>query len=304
MAKIKDLGEFGLIDRISRRTKSDKSVILGIGDDAAVIRKSANKYLLFASDMVIEGVHFNMNNAKPFNIGWKALCVNISDIAAMGGVPRYACVSAGVNKNTDSHVIDRIYSGILSAARRFGVNIVGGDTSSSSKLIIDVSMIGEVRKRELLLRSGARAGDLIMVTGKLGGSIKGRHLSFTPRLSESQFLVKNFKINSMIDISDGLSSDLMHICGASSVGAKIYESLIPISKEARSVNSALSDGEDYELLFTVSRKAFVNMIKRFKKTFRTPITVIGEVIKKNAGIKIVDRSGKAVILKVRGFKHF
>ncbi len=302
--KVKDLGEFGLIDRISRRTKSDSSVMLGIGDDTAVIKRSGDKYLLFASDMIIEGVHFNLNNAKPFNIGWKALCVNISDIAAMGGVPRYACVSAGVNKNTNLRVIDRIYSGILFAARRFGVNIVGGDTSSSSKLIIDVSMIGEARKRELVLRSGARAGDVIVVTGKLGGSIKKKHLSFTPRLSESRFLVKNFKINSMIDVSDGLSSDLAHICKSSGVGAKIYESLIPVSKEAHSVESAMLDGEDYELLFTVPRKDNAKVVKKFRERFKTPITAIGEVIKKSSGMVLVNRSGKSIALKNKGFKHF
>ncbi|MFH1753412.1 MAG: thiamine-phosphate kinase [Candidatus Omnitrophota bacterium] len=304
MKKIKEIGEFGIIGRISRRTKTDRSVMLGIGDDAAVIKTDGDKCLLFASDMIVEGVHFDLKKAKPFDIGWKALCVNISDIAAMGGVPRYACVSAGINKNTKLRSTDGIYSGILSAARRFGVNIVGGDTSSSDKLVIDVSIIGEARKGEIIYRSGAKPGDVILVTGTLGGSIKGKHLKFTPRIRESQFLVKNFKINSMIDISDGLSSDLSHICKSSGVGAKIYESLIPLSKDARSVKSALSDGEDYELLFTVPKKGLSRMIKRFKKRSKTPLAVIGEVTKKNAGIKIVDRFGRILSLTGRGFAHF
>jgi thiamine-monophosphate kinase len=302
--KLKDIGEFGLIEKVSKRTKVDKSVMVGIGDDAAVIRQDKKHYLLFTSDMIIEGIHFDLERSRPFDIGWKALGVNLSDIAAMGGIPRYAVISAGLPKRLDLRYVENIYSGLKSLARRFGVNIVGGDTTSSDKLVIDISVIGRARKRELVLRSGAKAGDVLMVTGSLGGSIKGRHLRFTPRIHESQFLVRNFKINSMIDISDGLSGDLMHLCRQSRVGAKIYESLIPVSKEGGSIRSALQDGEDFELLFTASKYIFMYMLRKFRKRFRTPISVIGEITKKNRGIAIIDRNGRSISLKESGFRHF
>lgn len=302
--KLKGLGEFGLIEKVSKGIRVDNSVVKGIGDDAAVIRWERNRYLLFATDMIIEGVHFDLRHSAPFDIGWKALGINISDIAAMGGRPRYVALSLGLPNDLDLRFIDGIYAGLKSLAKKFNVNIVGGDTNSSGRIIIDVAILGEVRKDELVLRSGAKIGDIIVVTGRLGGSMKGRHLKFMPRVKESSFLVKNFKINSMIDISDGLSSDLAHICRQSLVGAKIYESLIPVSKDSPPIKNALHDGEDFELLFTVSKNIFKNLMKKFKKNLKTPITAIGEVTRENAGIKIVDRYGKTKPLKERGFSHF
>ncbi len=298
------LGEVGLIDRIAKKIKTDNSIIKGIGDDAAVIKWKRDRYLLFAADMVIKGVHFDLRRARPFEIGWKALGVNISDIAAMGGVPRYATVSLGLPKDSSLRFVDGFYAGLKAMAKRFGVNIVGGDTNSSGKIVIDVAVIGEVRRDELVLRSGAKIRDFIVVTGTLGGSGRNKHLNFVPRVRESRFLVRNFKINSMIDISDGLSSDLTRICESSRVGAKIYESLIPISKNAKSIKNALNDGEDFELLFTVSKNNFKELMERFKKRFKTPITAIGEIGKKDTDIKLVNRYGKTSSLKEKGFKHF
>ena len=292
-----------MIDRISKRIKVDKTVIKGIGDDAAVIRWKKDKYLLFAQDMVIEGVHFKRTDS-PFGIGHKALSANISDIAAMGGLPRYASLSLGVPKNLSLRYVDDIYRGIKAIAKRFGVNIIGGDTNLSDKIIIDIAVIGEAKRNELVLRSGARPGDFVIVTGALGGSIKGRHLSFIPRVDESLFLVRNFRINSMIDISDSLSSDLNQICRHSRVGARIYESLIPLSRESNSVKDALCDGEDFELLFTVQRKDFKDLLRKFRNRFNIPLTVIGEVRERRYGIEIVSRSGKASLLKPAGFAHF
>ncbi len=303
-AKIRDLGEFGVIERVSRSIRVDGSVIKGIGDDAAVIKLKGKGLMLFASDMIIEGVHFDLKSATPFEIGHKALGVNISDIAAMGGVPRYASISLGAPKNLDVKILDGIYRGLKSIAKRYNVNICTGDTTSSNKLIIDAAIIGEVGKREVVFRSGARRNDVILVTGRLGGSMKGRHLRFLPRVDEARFLVKNFKINSMIDISDGLSSDLAHICRESRAGAKIYESLIPISKDARSVGAALNDGEDFELLFTVSGAIFKDLIRDFKKNFNTPIAAIGEITNKKGAVEIVGKDGKASSLKKGGFRHF
>ncbi len=302
--RLNELGEIGLIDRIAKKIRCDGSVVKGIGDDAAVIRWKRGKYLLFTSDMIVEGIHFNLRSSTPFSIGRKALAVNVSDVAAMGGVPRYAVISIGLPGKTDLKVVDGIYSGTRSMADKFGINIVGGDTSSSEKMIIDIAVIGEVKERELVLRSGARPGEMIALTGRIGGSIKGRHLSFIPRLPESRFLVRNFRISSMIDLSDGLSLDLARISASSSVGARIYESLIPFSKEAGSTRDALNGGEDFELLFTVPKEILRGLVKRFKRRFKTPITAIGEVAAKAKGLTIVDRCGRVLPLDEKGFQHF
>lgn len=300
--RLRDLGEIEFIKRISKRIKTDSSVIKGIGDDAAVIKWRPDKHLLFASDMMIEGVHFNLKDG-PYRIGRKALAVNISDIAAMGGEPRYAVLSLGLPGGLSVKFMDRLYSGLLYMAKRYGVNMVGGDTNSSGKLTIDLSVIGKVRKKELCLRSGAKPGDIILVTGALGGSIRGKHLAFIPRLAEARFLAKNFKIHSMIDISDGLSLDLGRMCGASMAGARIYESLIPIS-EGSSLEGALHDGEDFELLFTVPKNTVKDLIRKFKRRFKTPISAIGEMTKRREGVTIIDRFGKKEPLRDEGFKHF
>ncbi|MFH1848061.1 MAG: thiamine-phosphate kinase, partial [Candidatus Omnitrophota bacterium] len=250
--KIKKIGEFGLIGRMAARIKTDASVLRGIGDDAAVVRWTKDKHLLFTSDMLVEGRHFK-KSAPPYDVGRKALACGISDIAAMGGIPKWALVSCCLSEKTGLRYADGLFSGIKKMADSFGVNIIGGDTVSSDRVVIDIALAGEVKKKNLTLRSAAREGDFIFVTGSLGGSISGRHLHFTPRLKEAQALIRHFKINSMIDISDGLSSDLLHITGASNAGAVIYEDLIPRSKGVRSVSAALNDGEDFELLFTISK---------------------------------------------------
>ncbi|OGW84838.1 MAG: thiamine-phosphate kinase [Omnitrophica bacterium RIFCSPLOWO2_01_FULL_45_10] len=302
--KIKELGEIELIKRIAKRARLDSSVIKGIGDDAAVLRWTNGKRLLFTCDMLLEDVHFKMAKATPFQIGWKAIARNMSDIAAMGGMPKYAVVSIGMSPALSTRFLDELYRGIRKLADMFKVNIVGGDMSRSKKLTIDISMIGEAEKRDLTLRSGAIEGDVILVTGSIGGSIKGRHLNFIPRLSEAQRLVRNFKINSMIDISDGLVLDLWRILNASCVGGRIYENTIPISKDASSVESAIYDGEDYELLFTMS----VNAARRFFKTalerFETPVTLIGEIMNRRYGYKLIKGDGKEKILGPRGFLQF
>ena len=187
MKKLQDIGEFGLIKRIADKEKiSDKDVVVGIGDDTAVLKYKKNLYLLLTTDMLVEDVHFNQK-ATPFQIGWKALAVNISDIAAMGGIPKYGLVSLGLKKNTSLKFVDELYRGIKTIAKRFDVQIVGGDTVSSSKLVINIALTGEVEKKYLTLRKGAKIGDKIYVTGRLGGSIIGKHLSFIPRVKEARY---------------------------------------------------------------------------------------------------------------------
>ena len=300
--KLNNIGETELINRISKQVRVDSTVLKGIGDDAAVIKYKRGKYLLFAADMILEKVHFN-SNTMPFKIGWKALGVNISDIAAMGGIAKYAVLSLGLPKKTDIKFVDGLYSGVRAIAKKFNINIVGGDTNLSSRIVIDTAILGEAKKGELVLRSGARIGDAIALTGKLGGSIKGRHLSFMPRIFESQYLVKNFNINSMIDVSDGLSEDLDRICVSSKIGARVYESLIPLSKNTRSIKDALLGGEDFELLFTTPKKDIGNLVKKFKRKFKTPISIIGEITK-DKSINLINKYGKASTLRKGGFRHF
>ncbi len=302
--KIKDISEIDLIRRLSKNFRLDNTVIKGSGDDAAVIKYTKDKYLLYTCDMTIEGVHFDLGKATPFHAGWKALGRNISDIGAMGGVPRYAVVSLAISPGQKVSVADGICRGLKSIADKFKVNIVGGDMSISKNVVIDVSLIGEVEKNKLVLRSGARIGDVIMVTGSLGRSIKGKHLNFIPRVKEAREILKKFKINSMIDISDGLALDLSRILKASNVGSCIYESAIPLSKDAVSVNNALYDGEDYELLFTMGAKEARRFYRTALKKIGTPVSLIGEITAKKDSYRIVREDGKIEDMKIKGYLHF
>jgi len=254
--------------------------------------------------MAIEGLHFDLKKASPFQAGWKALGRNISDIAAMGGLPRYAVVSLAIDPETKVSVADGICKGLKSIADRFGVNIVGGDMAASKKIMIDVSLIGQVYKNNLVLRSGAKKDDLILVTGSFGGSIKGKHLDFIPRVKESQRIVNDFKINSMIDVSDGLVFDLYRIIHSSGVGATLYEESIPLSKSAGSIGNALYDGEDYELLFTACPKEAERLLKYNFSGLGTRISLIGEITDKKYGYRISREDGREEELKVKGYMHF
>jgi len=302
--KLKNVGEIRLIKEFARMMPLDSSVVKGSGDDAAVIKWTRGKYLLLACDMVVEDVHFNLPEASPFCIGWKAMMRNISDIAAMGGVPRYALVSVAIDPDKPLRFARELVKGVNAAASRFKVNIVGGDMSRSKKLMVDISLAGEVEKRNVVLRSGAKPGDIILVTGSIGGSGKGRHLNFTPRVRESREIATRFRLNSMIDISDGLIMDLWRILDQSRVGATLYQNAIPLSKDAGSFKKAISEGEDFELLFTMS----VGEARRFFKTYlgkmKTPVTLIGEITDKKKGYRLINALGKAERLGPRGYAHF
>jgi len=295
---LKSLGEFGLIKRIKNQIKTDSSVIQGIGDDCAVLKSSSKKYQLYTSDMIVEGVDFTEQDDRIL-VGRKALAICVSDMAACAGIPRHCLVSLGLSPKTKVEEVDRIYKGLNLVAREFKVNIVGGDISKAPKLTIDVSLLGEVEKKNLVLRSGARPGDIIFVTGSFGGSIKGKHLSFIPRLKEARYLVSNFKINSMIDASDGLRSDLGHILEESKVGAVIYEDLIPISPWAGSLKNAFCDGEDFELIFTVGLKD-----ARKLKSSGGEFIPIGEIVAEKFGVTLVDKKIKQKKIKFCGYTHF
>jgi len=293
------IGEFGLIERIKKMVRTDPSVIRGPGDDCAVLRFNRNSYQLFTCDMIAEGIDF-VRNENPLLIGRKAIAVSISDIAACGGIPRYCVVTIGLPKNSRVETVDKMLKGMLDICRIYRVNIVGGDLSRLNRLTIDVSMLGVVEKRNLVLRSGAKEGDIICVTGRLGGSIAGKHLRFIPRVKEARFLVENFKIHAMIDISDGLIQDLSHILKASKTGAVVYEELIPLAPQSASRQEALYAGEDFELLFTLSKQEARRLLSKKPSGF----SIIGQIVDKRFGLQLVGRDGSRRIENGRGYRHF
>ena len=297
--RITQLGEFGLIERIKAKIATDSSVKKGTGDDCAVLAYDKDKYLLFTCDMVLEGLDFK-HQEDPYLVGRKAIAVSLSDIAACGGMPRHCLVSLGMPKNSTTKFLDRLMAGMLSQVREYKLNLVGGDLSRTDKLIIDVSMLGIVEKKRLVLRSGARIGDIIFVSAPLGGSIRGKHLKFTPRIKEARRLTQRFKINSMIDISDGLAQDLSHILKESNVGAFIYERLIPLDKEAQNLEDALFMGEDFELLFTLAGKEARRLLSLRQNIFLP----IGEIVEKKYNLRLVDQKGRPRTLRIKGFRHF
>ena len=298
--KISSLGEFGLIEWIPKTVPFDGSVKRAIGDDAAVLPLTKEEDLLFTTDMIVEDVHFTCQ-MSPQDIGHKALACNLSDIAAMGGTPTYAVVSLGVPPETDTAFARGIYQGMISLGKKFKVSIVGGDTVKSDKIVINVALLGKVRKGKAVLRGGAKPGDRIFVTGPLGGSFEsGRHLKFIPRLKEAQFLADNFHPSSMIDISDGLAADLGHILEESGVGAVIQEQMIPRNPGV-DLENVLGGGEDFELLFTLSPGKTRALFKSAHPFLFYPI---GEITAGKWKLFLADQAGGKTRIAPQGFKHF
>lgn len=298
---LKDLGEFKLIERLRRSIKLSSRVIRGIGDDASVLKYRRDKHLLFTTDMLVEERHFHRRSGG-YLIGRKAVCCSISDIAAMGGLPRWAVISLGVPGRLPLKFIDDLYRGIRNVSEKFRIDLVGGDTVGSREIIINIAMLGEVEKKNLALRSGARQGDWIFTTGAFGGSLKGRHLRFTPRLEEARFLVRNFKVNSMIDVSDGLIADLWHILESSRTGALIYEEDIPVSKNAKTFDSAIKEGEDFELVFTMPESHGHRLTKKWP--FNVRLSKIGRICNVNEGFNLVRKNGRREKIAPVGYMHF
>jgi thiamine-monophosphate kinase len=299
---IQTLGEIGLIERIRRRAPRSRSVVVGIGDDAAVLRGPGNRLLLFASDMIVEDVHFRRRFVSPQGIGWKALASNVSDIAAMGGQPLWAVVSVGLPPSTSVAFADGLSEGLSRCARRFGVALVGGDTVRAPKIVVDVAILGTVEPRRLTLRSGARAGDLLFVTGRLGGSYRsGRHATFTPRLREAHELQRRVTVRAMMDLSDGLASDLWQMSRSSRVTLRVEAERIPVARAAGSLYHALMDGEDFELLFAVGAREAHRVPRRFGACL---VTRIGWVVGQGVGVELQHTNGRLEPLVPKGFRHF
>jgi len=297
--------EIQLIKKMARRLKAnDKSVIVSIGDDAAVVKGGGGKYGLYTVDMLIESVHFKKNEDYG-KVGYKAMAVSVSDIAAMGGVPKYALVSVGLPRKNIDRVASGLYAGISRCAKKFDIAVIGGDTNRSPNLVIDVFMVGEVEPEKLVLRNGAKPGDHIFVSGPLGGSLRGKHLIFEPRVKEARFLVDHFKVTSMIDLSDGLAMDLNRLVSASNVGALIFENKILKASPAVSTVHALTDGEDFELLFTLSGANSLKLsqlMKKRKTIFK--FYPIGRITDLFSGVKMGMASGGIQEVPARGFRHF
>jgi thiamine-monophosphate kinase len=306
---VRDLGEFGLIHKLRGIIGPARgSVVLGIGDDCAVLRSNnPAKYLLYTCDPVVEGVHYRQSD-PPRRIGWKAMARNLSDIAAMGGLPCWAVVSIGLRHDTNVRWVKELYAGLRAAARKFNCQIVGGDTTHvNHEQFVVVALIGEVERSRMTLRSGAKVGDSVFVTGTLGGSRRGKHLTFTPRLNEAQWLVGNFPIHSMMDLSDGLSSDLQRLVEASPqrTGFEIHAAEIPIARAARgSLKAALNDGEDFELLFTIDPRHVTALCKKWARKFTLELTEIGRVVRSRHKVTLIAIDGSRRPLTPAGYDHF
>ena len=309
------MNEFDLIAHLTSSLPSNASVIVGAGDDCAVLDSgSPDRWLLFKTDAVVEGIHF-LPDAMPEKIGHKALARALSDIAAMAGRPLAVLVTIALPKNFDPPFVKKIYDGMSELARQHGVAIVGGETTTSPKgMIISIALLGDVAKEKCILRSGAKSGDAIFVTGELGGSIASKHLEFEPRLAEARWLAENFSIHAMIDLSDGLASDLRHILQASHLGAELLGKAIPISRAAKDqakaessnkppLLAALTDGEDFELLFTAASRDAVPLLDAWKKQFpNLRLSCVGKITSA-PGIKLHDKTGVRS-LDAHGYVHF
>jgi thiamine-monophosphate kinase len=309
------MNEFELIHRLTRSLPTNPSVVVGAGDDCAVLDVGMpDRLLLFKTDAVVEGVHFTSETA-PEKIGHKALGRCLSDVAAMAGTPTAAVVTIGLPAKFSPESVEGIYGGLNALARRHQVAVVGGETTTNpGGIFISVALLGWVPRGKGVLRSGAEVGDAIFVTGELGGSLGGKHLEFEPRLAEARWLTQGFSVHAMLDVSDGLAGDLRHILTASRVGAELLATAIPVSREAKRAAkagsaakppmlAALTDGEDFELLFTVAGRDAVPVLDAWKKQFPgLALTCIGK-IKEGEGITIRDKQGVRP-LTAHGYEHF
>lgn len=331
---LKDIGEFGFIRRITPDCiYNPENVIRAIGDDAAVFAINKNECVVLTTDLLVERVHFIKEAMTGYQLGYKSLAVNLSDIAAMGAVPQHAFVSIGIPKETQIEYLDEIYRGMKELAKRYNVNILGGDTTSSKvDLIINVAVTGVAKKDTLLYRNTAKIGDIIFCTGFLGDSRAGldfilkseqptneyekrlydAHCMPRPHIEEGLFLARTGAVNACIDVSDGLSSDLMHIAEESDVGFTLDEEALPLSQDLlqycnehgySATKYALAGGEDYILVCTINAKKADKVEKDFQKLFERPLHRIGTVTREKKYL-LKTKTGNFVDVKPEGWDHF
>ena len=334
---LKTIGEFGLIRQLQRQwPTSSPRIVTGIGDDAAMLKTPPGQQLLISTDVLIEDIHFDLNYQTPKDLGWRAGVANLSDIAAMGGTPLYLLVSMALPVRFPPQHIRELYRGIQAACRPFNVELIGGDTSASpSQIFLSLTIMGSTRVNRALTRNNAEIGDHIFVTGTLGDANAGlrilqthsanrrqpsavetflirRHLRPAPRIHVGQLLANRKLAHAAIDLSDGLSSDIGHVCEDSRVGAEIRATDLPLSSQLRAftkrdktdpVRIALQGGEDYELLFTAPAKHHQNVLRVSEQT-KVPITCIGQIKPKTFGRQLVFPSGRKQKLSIESFRHF
>jgi thiamine-monophosphate kinase len=334
---ISELGEFGLIDRLTKDIQlKNKSTIKGVGDDAAIL-EYGEKQIVVSSDLLTEGIHFNLMYVPLKHLGYKAVIVNLSDVCAMNAVPKQIVVNIAVSGKFSVEAVEELYSGIHLACEKYGVDLVGGDTTSSlTGLTISITVLGEVEKGNVVLRGGAKPNDLLCVTGDLGGAYMGLQLlerenevfkvnpNMQPQMAGYDYILQRqlrpearvdivsafqklgIKPTSMIDISDGLSSEIHHLCKNSGLGCSLYEEKVPLDfqtkKMAEEMNinplvAALNGGEDYELLFTLS-------LADYDKIKNDPdFTIIGHMTEAAEGVNLITTGGSAIPLKAQGWVH-
>ena len=276
--KLGEIGEDRLLAQLLPALSGHRSVVLGAGDDCAIVRAPKRGRLqLLKTDCIVEGIHFKPASS-PVSVGWKAMARPLSDFAAMSGLPQFALVTMIVPAAKTLAWAKAVYRGLERAARVFEVAIVGGETSATKgPAVISVSVTGFVEKDRWVGRGGGKAKDELFVTGRLGRSLRGKHLRFMPRIEESRWLTRNFSIHAMMDLSDGLGADLPRLARASRVGFELDETALPLQRGC-SVAQAISDGEDYELLFAISPDESSRLKKRWRKRFpRLPLTRIGRL---------------------------
>jgi thiamine-monophosphate kinase len=335
MMRVSELGEFPLIDRVAKIASVDRDdVVVGIGDDVAVLDTGGDDWLLAKVDVQVEGVHFVPGSISPRDLGRKALAINLSDIAAAGGWPDYALVSLALPADTEVAWVEALYRGLRQEGDRYGVAIVGGNMARSPQaIVVDVFVLGRVPRHRLLLRSGARPGDQVLVTGTLGDSAAGlallqeptielgavarewllaRHYTPTPRLPEARIISRRQQATAMIDLSDGLSSDVGHICERSDVGVRLWAARLPISPAARQVAAAtgrlawqlaLEGGEDYELCFTAPADTAEALAQAIKGETGTQVTIIGEILPDVRRL-LAHGDGSEIPWQAGGWEHF
>lgn len=337
--ELNELGEFGLIEHLKDEvTLRNEDTVLGIGDDAAIIKGGNAMEIAISTDMLVEGIHFDLAYVPLKHLGYKAIAVNVSDIAAMNAIPSQVTVSIALSNRFSVEAVEELYRGMELACENYKVDLVGGDTTSSlSGLIISITALGKAPEGTMVKRSGAGIGDLICVTGDLGGAYIGLNIlerekqefmanpDMQPQLDSKEYVVQRqlkpegrtdvihafkelgLQPSAMIDISDGLASDLLHICKASGAGARIYEDKLPIDNQTYETAlefgldptvCVLNGGEDYELLFTIPQSEFA------KVKNHPDITVIGHITELSEGVKLVTRNDSLVPVMAQGWKHF
>jgi thiamine-monophosphate kinase len=337
--KLKQIGEFGLISWIRGKTPlRDSNIAAGIGDDAAVMTFPKRSICLVTTDILIEDIHFRLDYTDSLRLGKKALSINLSDIAAMGGTPQHFLLSMGLPSHLPFRWVEEFFHGLQEVAEQYDLSLIGGDTSLARKLTINITIMGRGKAGEVVYRKGARAGDQIMVTGTLGNAALGlqilkshkgdpnisrngdsdltelieKHLSPTPRIAEGQVIAKSHLASAMIDISDGLVADLGHILEESNAGAQIWISRLPLSEAYRrkvsqytsnDIDLAICGGEDYELLLTTPRKKEEKLLRLFNQC-GLQITPIGEIVDARHGLRIFLDDGREYTPRKKGYDHF